>query len=68
MSSSLPIVAVVPSELQEPLFYCGETKCWHRLTRKVTESPYLEIFKTHLDKIMVNLFYVTVLELQGQTS
>jgi len=34
---------------------------WHRLPREVVESPALEIFKPHLDKVLCNLLWVTLL-------
>jgi len=43
------------------------TEPWNRLPREVVESPSLEIFKTHLDKVLYNLLQVTLLRQKGWT-
>jgi len=43
------------------------TEHWNRLPREVVESPSLEIFKTHLDKILYSLLQVTLLRRGGWT-
>jgi len=40
---------------------------WNRFPREVVESPSLEIFKTHLDKVLCSLLYVTLLRQGGST-
>jgi len=40
---------------------------WHRLTREVLGSPSLEIFKTHLDRVLCSLLWVTLLWRGGWT-
>jgi len=40
---------------------------WSRLPREVVESPSLEIFKTHLDKVLCSLLWVTLLQQEGWT-
>ena len=37
------------------------TEHWPRLHREVVESPSLEILKTHLDKVLCSLLWVTLL-------
>ncbi|KAK4816000.1 hypothetical protein QYF61_010868 [Mycteria americana] len=43
------------------------TEPWHRLPREVVESLSLEIFKSHLDAVLGNLFLVTLCEQWGWT-
>lgn len=37
------------------------TELWYVLLREPVESPALEIFKLHLDTILCNMFWVTLL-------
>ena len=40
---------------------------WNRLPGEVVDSPSLEIFKTHLDKVLCSLLWVTLLWQGGWT-
>ncbi|KFQ58288.1 hypothetical protein N334_05658, partial [Pelecanus crispus] len=40
--------------IRKCVFNVRVTECWHRLPRKVVESPSLEIFKSHLDMVLGN--------------
>lgn len=42
-------------------------KHWNRLPREVLEFPFLEVFKTQLDKVPGNLLSLTPLEQKGWT-
>lgn len=41
--------------IKECFFTVKVTKCLHRLPRDAVGSPFLEIFKSHLDLILGNL-------------
>jgi len=41
--------------MRKNFFRLRVTEPWNRLPREVVESPSLEIFKTHLDKILCSL-------------
>jgi len=43
------------------------TEPWNRLPREVVDSPSLEIFKTHLDKVLCSLLWATLLRQGGWT-
>lgn len=38
------------------------TEHWHRLTREINASPSLEIFISHLNMVLGNLFWVALLQ------
>jgi len=41
--------------MRKSFFNLRVTGHWNRLPREVMESPSLEIFKTHLDKVLCSL-------------
>ena len=41
--------------MRENLFILRLTEYWNRLLREVVESPFLEIFQTHVDTFLCNL-------------
>ena len=41
--------------MRKNFFPLRVTEHWNRLHREVVESPSLEIFKTHLDKVLCSL-------------
>jgi len=41
--------------MRKNFFTLRVTEHWNRLSRDVLESPSLEIFKTHLDKVLCSL-------------
>jgi len=47
--------------MRKNFFPLRVTEPWHRLPREVVESPSLEIFKAHLDKVLCPLLWVTLL-------
>jgi len=48
-------------DMGKNFFTLRVTEPWHRLPREAVESPSLEIFKTHLDKVLCSLLWVTLL-------
>jgi len=53
--------------MRKNFFALRLTEPWPRLPREVVESPSLEIFKTHLDKVLYSLLWVTLLQQEGWT-
>ena len=53
--------------MRKNFFPLRVTEHWNRLPREVVESPSLEIFKTHLDKVLYSLLWVTLLRQEGWT-
>jgi len=53
--------------MKKNFFTLRVTEHWNRLPREVVESPSLEIFKTHLDKVLCGLVSVTLLWEEGWT-
>ena len=47
--------------MRKNVFTLRLTEPWPRLPREAVESPSLEIFKTHLDKVLYSLLWVTLL-------
>jgi len=41
--------------MRKNFFTVGVTEPWNRLPKEVVESPPLEIFKIHLDKVLCSL-------------
>jgi len=41
--------------MRKNFFLLRVTEPWNRLPREVVESPFLEIFKTRLDKVLYSL-------------
>ena len=48
-------------DMRKNFFTLRVTEPWNRLPREVVESPSLEIFQTHLDKVLCSLLWVTLL-------
>jgi len=47
--------------MRKNFFPLRVTEHWNRLPREVVKSPSLEIFQTHLDKVLCSLLWVTPL-------
>jgi len=56
-----------PLNIRKHFFTVRVAEHWHRLPRKVVESPFLEILKSHVDTGLGNLLYVALLEQGGWT-
>jgi len=53
--------------MRKKFFTLRETEHWNRLPRGAVESLSLKIFKTHLDKVLCCLLWVTLLWQGGWT-
>ena len=47
--------------MRKNFFTLSVTEHWNRLPRGVVDSPSLEILKTHVDEVLCNLLWVTLL-------
>jgi len=47
--------------MRKNFFTLRVTEQWNRLPREVVDSPFLEIFKTCMDKVLCNLLQMTLL-------
>ena len=57
----------VPYEHDEELLPSEGDGALEQVAREAVESPSLEIFKTHLDKVLCSLLWVTLLRQGGWT-
>ena len=57
----------VPAEHEEELLPSEGDGALAQAAREVVESPSLEIFKTHLNKVLCSLLWVTLLRQGGWT-
>jgi len=53
--------------MRKNFFPLRVTEPWPRLPREVVESPSLEIFQTHPDKVLCSRLWVTLLRQGGWT-
>jgi len=53
--------------MRKNFFPLRVTEPWHRLPRRVVESPSLEIFKTRLDEVLCSLLWMALLRQRGWT-
>jgi len=44
----------VPLNFRKHFFTVRVTEHWHRLPREAVESPFLDIFRSHLDAVLSN--------------
>jgi len=54
--------------MRKNFFPLRVTEHWNKLPREAVEPPSLEIFKTHLDKVLCSLLWVTLLQQRGWTT
>jgi len=53
--------------MRKNFFPLRVTEHWNRMPREAVSSPFLEVFKTHLDMVLCSLLYVTLLRQGGWT-
>jgi len=54
-------------KMRKHVFSLRVKEHWDRLPREIVESPFLEIFKTHMDLVPCSLLQVTLLWQAGCT-